>query len=87
MALQLNISLQNNFDEISIFKNAYVKISRIDCDKTNGKAVTHILKEKEGKVLDSRAFEYPIKLDGDNFIKQAYLHLKTLPEFADAVDC
>jgi hypothetical protein len=26
-------------------------------------------------------------LDGPNPIKQAYLHLKTLPEFSDAVDC
>jgi hypothetical protein len=26
-------------------------------------------------------------LDGDNPIRQAYLHLKTLPEFANAVDC
>jgi len=26
-------------------------------------------------------------LDGPNPIKQAYLHLKTLPEFADAIDC
>jgi hypothetical protein len=26
-------------------------------------------------------------LDGPNPIKQAYLHLKTLPEFFDAADC
>lgn len=26
-------------------------------------------------------------LDGDNPIKQAYTHLKTLPEFAGATDC
>jgi hypothetical protein len=26
-------------------------------------------------------------LEGANPIKQAYLYLKTLPEFADAVDC
>ena len=26
-------------------------------------------------------------LDGANPIRQAYLHLKTLPEFADATDC
>jgi hypothetical protein len=32
-------------------------------------------------------FECPYSLDGPNPIKQAYLHLKTLPEFADAIDC
>jgi len=26
-------------------------------------------------------------INGENPIKQAYLNLKTLPEFADAVDC
>jgi hypothetical protein len=26
-------------------------------------------------------------IDGDNPIAQAYLHLKTLPEFAGATDC
>jgi len=29
----------------------------------------------------------PYQLDGDNPIKQAYAHLKTLPEFAGATDC
>jgi hypothetical protein len=28
-----------------------------------------------------------LNIDGDNPIRQAYLHLKTLPEFANAVDC
>jgi hypothetical protein len=32
-------------------------------------------------------FECYYDLDGPNPIKQAYLHLKTLPEFADAIDC
>jgi hypothetical protein len=26
-------------------------------------------------------------MDGENPVRQAYLHLKTLPEFANAVDC
>jgi hypothetical protein len=26
-------------------------------------------------------------IEGDNPIKQAYMHIKALPEFADAVDC
>lgn len=29
----------------------------------------------------------PYEITGDNPMKQAYLYLKTLPEFADAVDC
>jgi hypothetical protein len=26
-------------------------------------------------------------IDGENPVRQAYLHLKTLPEFAGATDC
>jgi len=37
--------------------------------------------------LSSSSFAYLYDLDGPNPIKQAYLHLKTLPEFADAIDC
>jgi hypothetical protein len=29
----------------------------------------------------------PYAIDGDNPIKQAYVHLKTLPEFAGSTDC
>ena len=27
------------------------------------------------------------EVEGENVLKQAYLHLKTLTEFADAIDC
>jgi len=37
--------------------------------------------------VEARFFEFGYDLDGTNPIKQAYEHLKTLPEFADAVDC
>lgn len=32
-------------------------------------------------------YNFTPDLDGHNFIKQAYLHLKTLPEFGGAIDC
>ena len=35
----------------------------------------------------SGSFSFAPTLEGDNFIKQAYAHLKTLPDFAGAVDC
>ena len=37
--------------------------------------------------FDSMEVTYPYDLEGPNPIKQAYLYLKSLPEFADAVDC
>jgi hypothetical protein len=35
---------------------------------------------------DRKVYDFTPALDGDNFIKQAYEHLKTLPEFAGAAD-
>jgi hypothetical protein len=37
-------------------------------------------------VADAR-YAIPYDIDGDNPIRQAYLHLKSLPEFAGATDC
>lgn len=37
--------------------------------------------------LSTASFRFVPALNQINFIEQAYLHLKTLPEFSDAVDC
>jgi len=37
--------------------------------------------------FESKLFFCPYELDGANPIAQAYVHLKTLPEFSGANDC
>jgi hypothetical protein len=37
--------------------------------------------------LSARDYACAYDIDGDNPIRQAYLHLKSLPEFAGATDC
>ena len=59
---------------------------------SGGKAGMSIMCERRvgdasGEVIDIVHGNFVPALDGDNFIRQAYLHLKTLPEFANAVDC
>ena len=46
-----------------------------------------IYKNPQKPSFSTTAFEAPYALEGSNPIKQAYQFLKTLPEFADAVDC
>ena len=46
-----------------------------------------IYKDPQKPSFSTTAFDAPYDLNGPNPIKQAYLHLKSLPEFADAVDC
>jgi len=68
--------------------NAYVRIDSISIRKgAIGNAVVKFFVEPTKAPFESRDFIFLYELDGPNPIKQAYLHLKTLPEFADAVDC
>ena len=69
--------------------SAYHKVSKVIGDKESINVYVEISKEKEEQPF--KVLNYLFKPDVDelsfNFIKQAYLHLKTLPEFADAIDC
>ena len=38
-------------------------------------------------LVEEQDYSFKPTLDGDNFIQQAYNHLKTLPEFAGSTDC
>ena len=63
--------------------NAYIKVESVSGDK---ETVTATVTTKIGEGVKTKFYHYKPNLDGSNFIKQAYEHLKTLPEFADAVD-
>lgn len=64
---------------------AYFKVSRLSGDKHNMTAlVTGVASESQ--VYAAEHLFVP-NLAGENFIAQAYKHLKTLPEFAGATDC
>jgi hypothetical protein len=38
-------------------------------------------------MLRQDTYSCDLDIDGENPVRQAYLHLKTLPEFAGATDC
>jgi hypothetical protein len=87
MALQKNIKLKDNFEIEVEFNDAYIKVENVECTKSKIKYSIFIMKSKDGFLLSHKFDEIENNLEGFNPIKQAYLHLKTLPEFADAVDC
>lgn len=86
MALTKNLFLKNNFDDQSVFPNAYIKVQSVTGGKERMTAVVISFKEKDGFHLNSKSYNFVPNLES-NFIAQAYEHLKTLPEFADAIDC
>lgn len=49
--------------------------------------VTARVSLKTDKFIVFKDYDFVPSMSDSNFIKQAYLHLKTLPEFEGAVDC
>lgn len=83
MALQKTIQTTFGFE----IKNAYVRVEgvRVSKNSIQFQARTSVDNEKP-HFLDLQ-YECAYSLDGENPIKQAYEHLKTLPEFTGAIDC
>lgn len=87
MALKKQITLKSNFGDDVVFHDAYIKIGNFMGDKNKMEIYLSVYKSKNGKFLENQTFSFVPSLEGDNFIKQGYAHLKTLPEFAGATDC
>ena len=79
-------SAQEIYEREIIIKDAYGKITCVSGDKT-GIEITLTLSGKEEQVIRRYAFVPSVADNSENFIKQGYEYLKTLPEFANAVDC
>jgi hypothetical protein len=87
MALKLNKQITVlPVGRVSI--DCYVKVASIAGDKEN--MIINICFTKEsssGDLVASERYAFTPDMNGENFIRQAYLHLKTFPEFAGAEDC
>lgn len=87
MALKKTISLKNNFGLMSEIPDCYVRVDEIRGGKTALAAKVAFCSADKQHRYGIKAYDFFPSLDGANFIRQAYEHLKTLPEFAGAVDC
>jgi hypothetical protein len=87
MALTKKIELKNNFSEVSVFPNCYIKVATVSGNKDSISCCVNFQKNEGGQFLDSQSFTFAPSMTNGNFIAQAYAHLKTLPEFAGATDC
>lgn len=82
MALKKTIT----FKGITV-QDAYIKVWRFEGEKTKVRVGVCYQADADNPPFDSQMIDCPYVLDGENPIKQAYEHIKTLPEFADAQDC
>jgi len=86
MALKTTIKIDTEYGVPVELEGILVKVTGISGDKN--KMVAHLsFFDEKGGVLWTKAYSFKVSLSGDNFIAQAYEYLKTLPEFADAIDC
>lgn len=85
MALQINTISPQGF----VAKNAYVRVQGVSIlNKTQMDVAIQFLKDETATVsFKNQNWSCEYSINGANPIAQAYEYLKTLPEFADAVDC
>jgi hypothetical protein len=65
----------------------YIKVDSVSGDKSQISANVSYTDKAKNKVIIEKSFTFTPDMSGDNFISQAYDHLKGLPEFADSKDC
>lgn len=67
--------------------NAYHRVENIKLRKTSIDFQVLVYVDSEKNAFEYKNYSCGYDLEGDNPIKQAYEHLKTLPEFEGATDC
>jgi hypothetical protein len=89
MALQKTITLQNGLTA----ENAYIRIDTVSGYKGSitvsvNSYVSQTAFQEGTAYLEQKFYAFvPSVADGaENFIKQGYVHLKSLPECTDAID-
>lgn len=80
------ISKAINFKGIEV-ADAYIRVMRVECNKSTMNFVVGFFAKFDEDAFHSTTVNATYQIDGDNPIAQAYAHLKTMPEFAGAVDC
>jgi hypothetical protein len=84
MALEKTVTTTQGFQAL----NAYHRVEEVlHQGKQRIKFVVRSYLTKENPSFNSQTYFCSYALDGENPIKQAYKHLKTLPAFDGAVDC
>ena len=80
---------ENLFDGALEIPSAYWKVESVTSTKTESSCVVSISRiiEDNQTAVETKQYSFATDMQGDNPIRQAYKHLKTLPEFAGATDC
>lgn len=89
MALKQTFQVEDNFGKAVTLSDTYCRVVRVIGDKVTMHFNVEVLNSAKDRLYMERSYSFAPSVadDSDNFIKQAYEHLKTLNEFTGAVDC
>lgn len=88
MALKKSISKTvSGFEGTLSVKDAYWKIVNVSGDKEQIDFVIQAFNGEQQVGGFASSFTPSVENGSENFIRQAYIYLKTLPEFENAEDC
>jgi len=85
MALQKTTNLNFHGQDVS-FSDSYIRVESLSGNKNEMTAIVVTHTSDKSRTIKSGEYTFTPDLTGNNFIAQAYAHLKTLPEFASATD-
>jgi hypothetical protein len=84
MAFTKPVKTSHGFD----VQEPYIVVQAISkLTKTSMEFSVAFKKEQTSLAFEVSQYKCSYDIQGDNPIRQAYKHLKTLPEFAGAIDC
>lgn len=87
MAISKSVELTSNFKTLVVFDDCYIRVDSLCGNKEFMSIDVGFYTTDKTEHLQRKLFGFVPALNGENFIAQAYDHLKTLPEFVDAQDC
>lgn len=84
MALRNNVQMANGIN----VSNSYIKVGTVSVVQKNILSFNALYSvNAEKPTYQEQSFQCAYNIDKENPIKQAYEYLKTLPDFAGAIDC
>lgn len=86
MALLQSLSMKVGSRSVE-FDGAYARVSEYHGTKSRMSFVVAWSETLGTDMLRQDTYMCDLDINGENPVRQAYLHLKTLPEFTTATDC
>ena len=76
-------------DGEKVYPNAYIRVVSNAVSKITSLAKVAFYENQTGQIFKTEEYGFVTNLENttENSLKQAYEHIKKLPEFANATDC